>query len=121
MAKRRTYEEKLLDQLNELPAQKWFMIKGREDFAKITATVKAFISVHEPFEFSNCYTKIRRLSDEWIPSTYHQMKKLPMGVTVQKIEAGTIEPINHKGTVYNIEHTKDCYRVYCGERLIAIE
>lgn len=121
MAKRRTYEEKLLAQLNELPAQKWFLIKGREDFDKITTAVKGFISIGEQFEFSPCYTKIKRLSGEWVPELYHKMKTLPAGVTVDTINPGYREIIEHKGKQIQVEHEKTTYRIFNNGKLIAVE
>lgn len=121
MAKRRTYEEKLLDQLNSIEANKWFMIKGRDDFEKITVAVKGFISVGEGFEFSNNYEKIKRLSDERMPELYHKMKVLPAGVTVETISPGYQEWIEHKGKQIQVEHEKTTYRIFNNGRLIAIE
>jgi hypothetical protein len=121
MAKRRTYEDKLLEQLNGLPGNKWFLIKGRDDFEKITVAVKGFISVGEQFEFSSCYTKIKRLSDERMPELYHKMKVLPPGVTIETISPGYLEWIEHKGKQIQVEHEKTSYRIFNNGRLIAIE
>lgn len=63
MAKRRTYEERLLDKLMTLEINKWFRIDNHEDFNKITKTVKNYIDHYEPFEFSNDFTRIRRIRD----------------------------------------------------------
>lgn len=121
MSKRRTYEDKLLEQLNQLPPEKWFLIKGREDCEKITTAVKWFISVGEPFEFSNDYSKIKRLSDVRLPELYHKMKVLPKGATVETINPGFREWIDHRGKQLLVEHEKTSYRVFDNLKLIAIE
>lgn len=61
MAKIKTAKEKLYDKLIVLPVNQWFRISNREDFEKLTKQVKNFIDNDEPFEFSNDYTKIRRI------------------------------------------------------------
>lgn len=63
MAKRRTFEERLYDSLITLEVNKWFRIDNRDDFQKITNIVKTFINKYEPFEFSNDYTRIRRIRE----------------------------------------------------------
>lgn len=57
------YEQKLLDVLLTMPKYEWFRIDNRDDFEKITKTVKEFISVNYPFEFDDTYKKIRRITN----------------------------------------------------------
>jgi hypothetical protein len=63
MAKRRTYEERLLDALLTMDKLTWFRIDNREDYEKITVTVKGFIDTGNPFEFSTDMKKIRRITN----------------------------------------------------------
>jgi hypothetical protein len=136
MAKRRTYEEKLLDQLNSIPPNKFFGIRLKiydkidktkwcwepsEETEKRSMAIKSLIDSAEQFEFSECYTKIKRLSDERMPELYHKLKVLPAGVTVETISPGYQEWIEHKGKQIQVEHEKTTYRIFNNGRLIAIE
>ena len=60
MAKR-TYEQRLLDTLLQMPEGQWFRIDNREDVGKLTEAVKIFINIGFNFEFSSDYSKVRRL------------------------------------------------------------
>jgi hypothetical protein len=57
------YDQKLLDVLLTMAKYEWFRIDNRDDFEKITATVKGFIDEKYPFEFSNDMKKIRRITN----------------------------------------------------------
>lgn len=123
MAKRRTYEQKLLDDLTAIPARTWFKCPAPPDYDKFVKTVKLFIDCREPFEFSNDYKKIRRLSDEWIPpELWHKMKELPPGITVQKIDRGDQEEITLKnGSTYLHTFEQPFYRIWKNGINIATE
>jgi len=124
MAKR-TYEQKLLEDLRLLPALKWFLCKEPPDYDKFVAQVKVFIDAGEQFEFSEDYSKIRRLSHDIEPIDilpYHKLKSLPQGVEITSIARGDTEEIELKnGTKYNHTFNTPFYRVYKNGNLIAIE
>lgn len=120
MAIRRTYEQKLLDDLRALPSNKWFKITDRDDYKKFVAQVKVFIDRSEDFELSDDYKRLRRLSEFTAVEPWHTMKKLPEGIFIEHIPKGTPCEVNHRGTTYQLEHSNH-YRIFKNGVLIAIE
>lgn len=121
MAQRRLYEEKLLDDLNGLDPNKWYRIDTRPDYEKMKAGIKVLIDCYYPFIFSNDFTKVMRHSYELIPPVFHKMKKLPDGISVVTIERGFEERVTIKNQNVTLTHMGTSYRVFLGEKLIAIE
>lgn len=125
MIKRRSYEQKLLDDLRSLPAHRWFQCKAPPDYDRFVAQVKVFIDCGESFEFSEDYMKIRRLSHDNEPSDilpYHKLKSLPQGIEIASIARGDTEEVVIKnGTSYTHTFERPFYRVYKNGKLIATE
>lgn len=93
MAKRRTYEQKLLDDMRSLPPDRWFKCPEQPDYDKFVYWVKIFIDSGEYFEFSEDYTKIRRRMSEheyWQIPVISKMKpsQWPPGVTAVMVNPG---------------------------------
>lgn len=121
MGKRRSYEEKLLDDLLLLEPNRWYRVDNRPDCKKLTEAVKSMIDKGEPFEFSNDYTKIRMQRSYYRQTPWHEMDPLPAGITIEVIEPGTKEEVMIKGTQHILEHEKKSYRIFKNKQLIAIE
>jgi len=121
MSKRRSYEEKLLDDLMAIKPNRWFNIYGRPEYEKMVAAIKKFIDNSHPFIFSNDYKKIKLESFEWVQPMYHEMKELPEGITMEHITRGTEDIISMpNGKVAHVtlpEH----YIIRFNEKIIAIE
>lgn len=135
MAKRRTAEQILFDNLMEMPANRWFGIRKKVydkfDETKlewepesVTAArveiIKSFIDRSEPFEFSSDYKKIKRMSDEWAHTPYSKMFELPACIKCIKIDDGETEIINIKGTAVVVD-VPPHYKIFFNDKLIAIE
>lgn len=135
MAKRRTAEQILLDNLMEMPANRWFGIRKKVydkfdesiwhwELEPVTVArveiIKSFIDRSEPFEFSSDYKKIKRMSDEWVHMPYSKMFELPADIRCIKIEDGETEVINIKGTSVVVD-VPPHYKIFFNDKLIAIE
>ena len=57
------YDQKLLDVLVTMTKLEWFSIVNRDDYDKIVETVKRFIDGGWPFEFSDDFKKVRRITN----------------------------------------------------------
>ena len=133
MVKRRSSEQVMYANFMALEAGKWFMLAGRSDYEKNVAFLKVLIDSGEHFEFDSAYRRFRRL--EWGGSSfvrtipYHKMTELPDGVRLETIPEGFKEKITvGKGKEITVTHDADkfgrykpSYRVYKGDKLIAIE
>lgn len=115
-----TYVEKLFEDLKKLDGDKWYRCPPEPDYTKFVKAIKSFIGMGEPYEFSDDFSKVKRIS-EFCDRRYHHMKVLPEGFTIEKIESGHRESINFKGREVILEHEKTSYRIFNGNRLIAIE
>lgn len=123
MAKRRTFEEKLLDDLLTLEPNKWFKIDSRPDYDKFVVAVKMLIDTSYPFVFSGDYKKIKYENSEYkaAPPLYHKMKVLPAGVTIIERPRGFEDEIEIKGRKIIVTLERKSYRIYANDKLIAIE
>lgn len=130
MAKRKSYETKLYNDLQKLVPGTWYKIAGRKDYDRFVAAIKDFIDCREPFTFSDDYTRLKRdldfdnmaVSD--VP-VWHTMEILPPGYRIEKVSRGTKETCNVIAakvpvTVFT-EHEGTSYRIYYENKLIAIE
>lgn len=118
-----------------MPANRWFGIRKKvyDKFdetkwewepesitnARIE-TIKSFIDRSEPFEFSDDFNKIKRMSDEWTHVNYSKMSELPAGIRCEKIESGDVEPITIKGKTVMVDVPQH-YKIFFNDKLIAIE
>jgi len=59
----KSYHERLKDTMLCLDKNVWFNIDGRKDYDKIVLTLKKLIDDSWPFEFSEDYKKIRRITN----------------------------------------------------------
>ncbi|HEY4196885.1 MAG TPA: hypothetical protein VGM63_15185 [Mucilaginibacter sp.] len=123
MTTRRTYEQKLLDDLTAMPANKWFKCPSPPAYDKFVKAVKEFIDAGNfELEFSNDYTKIKRRSDEWQePEPYHKRKKLPSGIRIEVINPGETVEIDVKGGKYVHTYDRKHYRIFENDKLLTIE
>lgn len=121
MSKRRSYEIKLLDDINEhFVANQWYSCKGRPDYDKFVAAVKVLIDCWYPLEFNSDYTRVRRLAAEWRISSFSNQKKLAHGVTIKKVEKGCMVEIQGKNGMMSVA-SPAYYEIFFNDKLIAIE
>lgn len=130
MAKRRSYETKLYQDLKKLVPGTWYKIAGRKDYEKFVGTIKSFIDTGEQFTFSDDYKRIKKDQDfDFIPVAdiplWHTLETLPPGCRVEKVSRGTKETCHviakKVPTTVIAEHEGTSYRIYDGDKLIAIE
>jgi len=55
-----TYEEKLLNDMNNLKPNVYYRIDNRPDYERMVAVIKTFIDAYYPFLFSNDFKKVKR-------------------------------------------------------------
>lgn len=126
------YINKMLVNLPKLEPNKWFKIDGRADAEEITYMIKSLINMGDPYIFSSDYKmfKIERcvVSDlKTIPhQKLHETLKGNPNYRIEEVPRGFTETWTHdvaKRGRQTFTHTfqKTHYRIYRGDKLIAIE
>lgn len=122
--KRVSYATTLSENLQALVYNRWYSISGKKDYDRFVATIKEWIDVGCPFEFNGDYTRFRIVDQPWtgVPETvYHQLEVMPQGYRKEFFEKGYVEQVQVNGKMFSLPHESGSYRIFKGDKLIAIE